>query len=503
MRYSWINIKANIKNLLLLFLVVLSVIVAVLAVNTFRYTKAIEQDAIASVNAEIVLTDVDAVKRLAKAISFPTIYDPNIPKNIQAFHDLDAYLEANFPLTFNTMEVEVVSELSYLIKWQGTDNSLRPMALLSHKDVVSVDPASEADWAYPPFSGTVADGYIWGRGALDNKSGVLGLLEAAEYLLQKGFQPARTIYFAFGHDEEIGGSEGAAKIAELLAQRNVELEFVLDEGGYLITEGMPGADGPVAIIGNSEKGSLNLKLTTHDAGGHSSQPPTLTAAGRLARAVHRLQSNQFPTHFDHMAKFFQGMGDSTPFMQRMVFANAWLFERYAEHILPSEPFLWAGMRTTIAPTMLQSGIKSNVLPLTAEAVINFRIYPGETSAGVKARVIDIIDDEQVLVQSMVFHEPSPVSSTDSFAFQQLSKSIRQLFPDKDLLILPYLVVGGTDARHYNKVSIDSYRFIGLAITSDEISGFHGTNERIAVESYLNVIKIYIQFIKNSSVKSAP
>jgi len=167
------------------------------------------------------------------------------------------------------------------------------LLLMAHMDVVPVEAATESSWHQPPFSGRVAEGFIWGRGAMDDKASVMGLLEAVEHLLESGFEPQRTVYLAFGHDEEIGGNSGAAKIAGLLQSRGLELEYVLDEGLNIFNGIVPGISAPVALIGVAEKGYLTLQLTAESPGGHSSAPPEHTAITVISRALQRLEGRPF------------------------------------------------------------------------------------------------------------------------------------------------------------------------------------------------------------------
>lgn len=486
------------KKLLTLLGAGLLVLVSVLTINTLRFTT--ETDQVQVEPASFAVDEHGVVQRLAAALAIPTISKEGMQAaDYLPFRDLQVLLEQSFPRVFSQLLVERVNEYSYLIKWQGSNPKLRPAAFLAHTDVVPISSGTENDWFYPPFAGEVAKGYIWGRGAIDNKAGVLGLLEATEALLAQGYRPERSLYLALGHDEEIGGLEGAGEIARLLKSRGEELEFVLDEGGYIVRDALPGVEGLVAVIGTGEKGFISLRLTAKGMGGHSSQPPALTAAGRIARAVHRIQENPFPIQLDHSAEFMRALGSNVPFAQRMIFANTWLFEPIATLLMPPVPSLLAGMRTTTAPTMLRAGVKENVLPASAEAVINFRIYPGESTDSVKRRVTELVDDPEVRFQQLSFvSEPSKTSRTDSFAYQQLARSIHQVKFGEPLLIAPRLVLGATDARHYGDVAVDSYRFMGLTVTPEDATSLHGTNERIGVKSYLDTIRIYAQFIRNTT-----
>jgi carboxypeptidase PM20D1 len=385
-----------------------------------------------------------------------------------------------------------------LYTWTGSDPGARPILLMAHLDVVPVEPGTEAEWSHPPFEGRVADGFVWGRGALDNKFGVMAILEAAELLLGEGHRPRRTVHLAFGHDEEVGGDLGARAIAALLAERGVELEFVLDEGGS-ITEGIvPGLEAPVALVGIAEKGYVSLELSTRAPGGHSSMPPRETAVGVVSRAVHRLESNPFPARLQGATReMFAFLGPEMPFAQRMAFANLWLFRPLVERQLAATPSTDAALRTTTAATMFQGSVKDNVLPIHARAVVNFRILPGETVESVRERVRRVIDDPRIEIGVLddFGSDPSPVSSTDAPGFQQLARTIREVFPAA--VVAPYLVVGATDSRHYGGLTGSVYRFMPATITARELAGMHGTDERVAVRSYLDGVRFYRQLILNA------
>ena len=230
------------------------------------------------------LDERGAITRFAGALRFRTVsYDDRSRFDADAFESLHVYLEENFPLVHQHAERELIAGYSLLFTLPGSDDSLKPVLFAGHTDVVPVDAITLDGWTHSTFDGTIADGKVWGRGAIDDKLTVLALLEALELLLGDGFTPERTIYLAFGHDEEVGGREGAAAIVEHLAAQGVELEYMIDEGG-VVTEGMiRGIDRPVAIIGVAEKGYANSRLIVEEAGGHSSQPPAQTGLGILAR----------------------------------------------------------------------------------------------------------------------------------------------------------------------------------------------------------------------------
>jgi len=398
---------------------------------------------------EIEVDGQAAAERLGRAIQFQTVshQDPSKsdPTQFLAFH---RYLEEALPKVHETLEREVVSDFSLLYKWEGTDAGLNPILLMAHQDVVPIS-GTEQDWQHPPFSGQVAEGYVWGRGTLDDKSGVLGTLEAAELLLEAGFQPKRTIYFAFGHDEEIGGMGGAFQLASILESRNIQLEFVLDEGGFLVDGRLIGLPGKtLALVGIAEKGILDLELSVRTEGGHSSAPPRNTSVGLLSQAVTKLEDNQLPARLDNIPTrhFLDYISPEMPFWSRLPIVNLWLFRPLLESMLSRSSTMNALIRTTTAVTIFNAGEKSNVLPTEAVAVVNFRIVPGDSIDSVTDHVRETIHDDRVHIQQLQGHNPSSTSETLSPSFRLIGETIRQLGAGNEIIVAPYLVPGGTDAR---------------------------------------------------------
>lgn len=472
-------------------------LVAVLVVRTLSFTVADKGTDVAKV--EIGLEDQAALNRFAQALTFPTISNVNGELvDWSVFKAFRAYLEASFPRTFAEIPHEIINEHSLLFRWEGKNKALAPILLLAHQDVVPVVPGTEDEWAHPPYAGEIADGFVWGRGAVDDKASVIGILEAVETLLRDDFTPERTTYLAFGHDEEVSGKQGAMKIANKLAAAGVQLAFLLDEGGAIVRDVMPGTSAVIAAIGPAEKGYLSLELTARSLGGHSSQPPAHTAVGLLASAIVRLENQPLPADLQHIKRFVQALGTNIPFYQRLMFANLWLLKTPAEKVLQADPQMNAMMRTTTAVTMISGSVRDNVLPIEAKAVVNFRILPGDTIDTVVAMVTNIVDDKNIEIKVHGFSEnPSPVADTNSSAYKLLEKTVWQVVGGEHLVVAPKLVVGATDARYFNEVSDASFRFIGLELGPDEIAGFHGTNEKVGTESYLNAVKVYYQLIKNA------
>ena len=368
---------------------------------------------------------------------------------------------------------------------------------MAHQDVVPVGQESEKNWAYLPFSGEISEGYIWGRGALDMKSSLMGLLEAIETLLENNFEPKRTIFLAFGHDEESGGINGAKKIAELLESRNIQFEYVLDEGGLIVKNIIPGVSDPVALIGITEKGYVSLELTVKTDGGHSSMPPKHTAVGILSKAIVKLEESPFPSNTSYATELFRHVGPRMPYFRKIIFANMWLFNPLVKRILSKSPETNATIRTTTAATMILGGEKENVLPIKAKAIINFRIMPGESVESVVNYVRRTIGAPNVEIRPLnVRFEPSPVSDIHSKSYEILRKTINQAITENNLIVAPHLVVGATDSRYFTTLSDNIYRFLPILFHPEDIKRIHGTNERISIENYVQAITFYYHLIRN-------
>lgn len=478
-------------------IVLIAALMGSVLIRTAQFTsKQIQVDAITEQPM-----DADSVaQHLSRAIQFQTIsyQDPEkFDKN--EFSALHAYLEETFPEVHNTLTRETVNRFSLLYTWKGSNPSLEPMLLMAHLDVVPVEPGTEPLWTYPTFEGRIADGFIWGRGSMDIKVGVVGILEAVEHLIKEGFTPTRTLYLAFGHDEEVGGLNGASHIASLLKSRNISLEYVLDEGGS-ITEGIvPGVSAPVALVGVAEKGYVSLELTVETEGGHSSMPPKDTGVGILAAAIHALEENQMPVSMKGVVThLFDYVGPEMDFVKRMAFANVWLFGWLIKRQLKRSPETSAMLHTTTAPTIVEGGTKENILPKKVKAVVNFRILPGDTIKTVIDHARNTINDQRVKIHTLgQGWEPSAVSDILSPRFSALQKSIREIFPGT--VVAPYLVSGATDSRHYAQLTRNVYKFVPLVARSEDLKRVHGVNERISLKNFQQCVTFYMQLIRNSAL----
>lgn len=484
------------RNLVLLLIAAAIVLAAVLVANTWR--KPTRQIAVAPV-APVAVDEIAAAQRLGAAVKLQTIASAtDADQSAEAFRALHELIAQNFPAFHAAAKREVVASYSLLYTWEGSDPHAQPIALLAHQDVVPIAPGTEGDWQVPPFSGVVKDGFIWGRGSWDDKGNLFSMLEAAEQLAKDGFKPRRTIYFAFGHDEEVSGKRGAAAMSKLLQSRGVKLGFVFDEG-LLITEGiLKGVGKPVALIGVAEKGYVTLALSTTATPGHSSLPPPDTAIGKLSAALARLEKRPFPASVSGvMRETLQTVAPEMDFSSRLVLSNLWLFEPLVRAQLLKTAQTAATIRTTTALTIFNAGNKENVLPGRAEAIVNFRLLPGETEDSVIARVKSIIGDDRVKVTPLPGNtNPPPMTSTAAPDYQMVNRTIREIFPD--VLVAPGLMVAATDSRNYLDATGGIFRFSPVRATAEDLKRFHGTNERLSVANYADMIRFYRRLMQNAA-----
>jgi carboxypeptidase PM20D1 len=478
-----------------------SLLLAVLVVALVVVVRAslLKAPAISAVPATpVALDNSGALQRFVGAIRIPTESQFEQPPDQAAMSKLRDYLKQSFPLVHSTMQREVLPDGALLFTWKGQDQALDPVILMGHMDVVPVPAEALPLWKHAPYSGDNADGFIWGRGTLDDKIHVLSLLEAAETLIGRGFTPRRTILFAFGDDEENGGAYGAQKIVKLLQERLVHPDFVVDEGGIVIRGAIPGINRPLALIGVTEKGILDAELTTKGVGGHSSAPPRHTAIGELSMALTRLEAHPFPASLTVAEKEqYATLAPYMPFSQRVVLGNLWLFSPLVVKMGIKDPEQAGAYRTTTAETIVSGGFKSNALPPSARAVVNFRILPGETADSVLNRVRKIVDDPGVTVSALnpaTTRDPSPISPVDSNGYKALETSIHQLFPDA--IVSPYQLNAATDSSFYTALTPNVYRFLAVEADPSVLTQIHGLNERIAPEKYLKTVQFMAQLIQN-------
>jgi carboxypeptidase PM20D1 len=393
---------------------------------------------------------------------------------------------------------------SVLLEWPGNDIKLPGILLMSHFDVVPVEPLSIPKWSLPPFSGQINEGYIWGRGTLDCKHGVIAILEAVRKLHEAGYQPERTVYIALGHDEEIGGVDGNQKIADWFRSQGKRLHVIIDEGGCIFAD-FPGLSRPVALVGVAEKGFVNVDLSvnmTSEKIGHASMPPSETAIGILSRAVHGVESNPFPSHSDRgLRDTLNYIGPEMPSLtSRIAMSNMWLFSSIVKRTLSSTPSGNAMLRTTIAPTVIEGGGTENVLPGHATATLNLRLMPGDSIEEALKHLGTSINDSRVTITPRPRgKEASPFTKVESEAFAMLQTTIHEIFPE--VVVAPFVLVGGTDTGHYIGLTENILRFIPARLSQRDTQRLHGIDERISQENFVEIVRFFHQFIKNASGKA--
>ncbi len=481
---------------LIILIAVLFLLVAFVLIRTLLFTRASAASRL-PFDADLPALDLDpavAARHLSEAIKIKTISHEEPAQNDRSkWLELHRQLEKDFPRLHAALKREVLDGYSLLYTWPGSNPELEPVCFMAHQDVVPADETTLDQWTHPPFSGLIDEEFIWGRGTLDIKCQLISTMEAVEALLANGYQPERTILLAFGHDEEVLGT-GAKRIVAHLQEQGIRLQSVIDEGGGVYDGIIPGVRGYSASVGVAEKGYLSLKFTVKAHGGHSSTPAPQTAIGILARALDRLQTHQFPYKVKAVLPLFKGLGQSASPLMQVAFANLWLFSGIVRRKLIASNNTAATIHTTTAPTIFHSGVKDNVLPSLAEAVVNFRILPGETIAEVCDRIRKVIADERVTFEPLRGNawEASPVSPTDAVAYRHISSVVDELFPGT--ATAPFVMLGGTDARNYYAISSQVYRFCPVLVTKEDIARVHGVNERLSIAGLATMIEFFYRLV---------
>ena len=473
-----------------------AVIVAVVIFRTATTDKAVSG---AVPRVRLALDDAAAVSRFRQALRFRTVSTQDGSVDRDAFLGLHEFLRASFPLVHERLKRETPGELSLVYRWIGKDPAKAPIVLMGHLDVVPIAPGTEGSWTHPPFDAVEDAGWIYARGSLDDKSTVLAVLEAVESLLKSGFQPERTVILQFGQDEEVGGVLGAAKIVDALVAEGVKPALVLDEGGALASAKSIGAPGMVALIGVAEKGFASISLSVVGDGGHSSAPPDITHIGRLSRAIVALEKTPFEAHLDGVPReMLERSAPYVPLGRRLALRNLWLFGPLVTGAMLKDPRAASMLRTSTAATIFNAGNKDNVLPPEAHAMVNFRIRPGESVESVRAQVVKVINDPLVQVEVEGFRsEPPTPSPTSGPAFEAIGRAAQETLGEQPPIVLPFLLMGATDARYWSRHASSVYRFNPFPMEEDALKRAHGTNERVSTQGYLNGIRFYVQLIRNA------
>ncbi|MCC5928040.1 MAG: M20 family peptidase [Cyclobacteriaceae bacterium] len=481
----------NAKSMGSIFLFLMASIIGLILYNAVRITsRQLEPQ-----DSNFPELNNDIFKRLSQSINYKTVSNENFSvidsSEFLAFHQ---FLIQSFPNVFNKLEVEVYNTFGLLLYWKGSDSKLPPIVITAHMDVVPAEDSKK--WAHNPFSGHDDGTFIWGRGSLDDKGSLMAIFETINLLITDNFRPAADIYFAFGHDEEITGKYGASAIANALKKKNIKADFVLDEG-MVVTQGLvPFMKNPVALIGTSEKGFMNVRLSVEADGGHASTPANENAVSLLAAAVDKLNRNPLPKRFcKPVEDFIIYLSPELPFFPKLIFANKWLFKPIILSVYEKSASGNALVRTTAAPTLLMAGVKDNVIPDKASVLYNIRLLPGDEPDDIIQHIKKTLNDDRFRIE--VDHEhlqhPSPVSEINTPGFIKIHQSIKNVFPDAT--VCPTLMLGASDSRHYSIISENIYRFAPYIVTDESIDSIHGVNERISRKNYEQMISFYYTLIR--------
>lgn len=434
-----------------------------------------------------------AVSNLSDAIQIVTLSseDPSL-EDESKFKEFKNFLKTRYPVLHSHAQTFYPGTRSIIFYIKGSDPSLLPSCQMSHFDVV--EPGDLSKWKYPPFSGAIKEGFIWGRGTQDIKGHLIALMEAMEALLTAETIPLRDTYFAFGGDEEVGGTRGAATNVAFFKERNIKFEYVLDEGAAIV-DGMIGfIKRPLAMIGISEKGRANIKLETLGAPGHSAMPPAHTTAGIISKAVVNVERHPFRKSLNYsVSQMLQALSAVAPGAIGFLLANNKFYSPILLKILGKSPSIAAMLHTTQAVTMLDSGVRENIIPEQASAMMNLRIIPGETIDSVLAHVKKAVGNDQVTVDisgGFPGSNPVPPSDVNSQAFKLLSDTVAQTLPG--VPAIPYMVTAATDSRSYTGLTSNILRFTPVIYAPEDLAGIHGFNERISLYSF----GLCIEFFKN-------
>lgn len=506
------------KKIVFGIIAIVLVLIIILLIKTFTYPFASTKELTAT-PTEFPVNEI-AVKRLSEAIQIPTVSTVEYSEtNFVPFVQFQQFLQASYPQIYKTLETTTVNEHGLVFHWKGKDSSKKPLLFLSHYDVVPINnydfnnpPAYtpvfnlsekatpltdyQNSWTYPPFSGAVNHGRIYGRGTLDMKGMLISIMEASDQLLVEGYQPEQDIYFAFGHDEEVSGRQGALKIADYFKQKNIEFGAVYDEGGYVVSPQsvIKSIDKAIALVGVAEKGFLTLQITVKGTGGHSSMPPKKGSLVLAAEIIDKLNTQQMPALVTQPIEYFlKNVGGSMDFKSQLAISNQWLLKGLLIKSLENDAASNALIRTTTALTMIHSSDAPNVLSATTELTVNFRILQGNSVEDILNHVKDICTNYDVDYKVISSREPSKISDINGEAYKKVEKTIAEIYPNA--IISSYLTIGGTDAYKYEIVSDNVFRFMPVEINQFDQRLIHNDNESITIDNYMRMIHYFKLLMK--------
>ena len=477
---------------LYIILTIFSIIILLMgiaAINAVRMRKDFPDGKEFDMESDGIDPDRHA-KSLSEIIKVPTVsrYGNKDMTNIYRLHNK---LEQLYPNIHSKLE-KIDIDGALLFKWKGENADDKPILLMSHMDVVE----ATGGWKYEPFSGTIADGKIWGRGAVDTKGSLCAILEAVEHLIEDGVTPHCDVYIASSNNEEITG-DGAIKTVEYLYEKGITLDLVMDEGGAVMSSVAGGMSGSSAMVGIFEKGRANIKFTAHSPGGHASTPFKNNPFERLSKFMHTIENKRIfkKKLTDPVRHMYKAMTPYMSFRYRFVLGNLWLFGP----ILPYFMGKLGGqanalVSTTCVFTMAKGSNGANVIPQQASVTANMRfmIHQGLKESYEKvARLAAKLDIDMEMITGFDY---SKVANMKTYAYKYVERSIANCFGD--IPIIPYVMMAGTDSRHYTKICDCVLRFVPLMMTNEQLASAHAINENLSIESLERAVIFYKDFIKN-------
>ena len=470
------------------FMCLLAIFIGVIAARTACF-KPKPQAAVSEEN--VVFDKEGAGDALAQLIRCKTVsyYDSSLEDDAE-FEKLISLLPTLYPHVFEVCTFEQLPDRALLFRWPGKQPG-NPSVMMAHYDVV---PVNEENWDRPPFEAVIEDGVLWGRGTLDTKSTVNGVLFSANHLMAEGYQPEHDIYFAFSGGEEVNG-KGAPNIVSWFEAQGITPSMVVDEGGAVVENVFPGVKAPCGLIGIAEKGMLNAQYRTVSAGGHASAPKPHTPVGVLAKACTRVEGHPFQMHLTKpVAEMFDTLGRHSSFLYRMIFANLWCFSWVLDLLAKSSGGeMNSLLRTTVAFTQMEGSSARNVIPPEAKMVANMRLNPADSVDGALAYLRKTVNDDTVEITALESFEPSRISQTGCEGWNKIASAVAETWPG--CIVSPYLMVQCSDSRHYGQISDKVYRFSAMDMTAVERATIHGNNERIRLESICRATEFYIRLMK--------
>lgn len=426
---------------------------------------------------------------LGEAIRIRTISNQDYSStDFNQYEKFLSFLRKTYPKVHEVCQMDRVNQYSVIYRWKSDAPEGKPILLTAHYDVVPAELSGMNSWELGPFSGEIKEGFVYGRGALDDKNQIISIMEAMEDKIRQGFKPRRDIYIALGFDEEVGGEKGAKAIASIFKEENIQFEFVLDEGGAVIDGIVEGLELPIGLIGVAEKGSSNIRIVTSGDGGHSSMPTNNSAIGKLGEIIRNIEKNPMPAKLvSPVERMFKLMA---PHMGKagILLKHSKLFFPLLQKTLSKSSTMNSMIRTIISFTLTGGGEAENILPRTAWANANVRLLPGNTLDEVMEHMKNVNKGIDFEMKIMNREEGSEVSPYDSESYQRIEKKIKQVF--EDVKVMPYLMAGSTDSRKYSGLCDNIYRFSAVKMKQADLDSIHGVNERISIENLQQMVLFY-------------